>query len=79
MSQFEPGDVVVLKSDSPKMTIVGKNPRGDYRCEWVENGSRCEGSFAFSSLEKVTSKKGMPIFTDEEIDELGPARSGLPF
>jgi uncharacterized protein YodC (DUF2158 family) len=33
---FNPGDVVLLKSGGPLMTVVRKTEPGDYACTWFE-------------------------------------------
>jgi uncharacterized protein YodC (DUF2158 family) len=53
-NQFKPGDVVVLKSGGPKMTVdkVGLNMHKTPRvwCEWFEGSAKHTGNFTPESL-----------------------------
>lgn len=50
---FEPGDVVVLKSFSPKMTVTQVRADGHIECTWFPNEGRPEEAiFPASSLRK---------------------------
>lgn len=53
---FQKGDIVVLKSGGPKMTITGlpnENSRG-YFCEWFdETGTISRARFPGEALKKV--------------------------
>ena len=53
---FQKGDVVVLKSGGPKMTITGlpnEHSRGFF-CEWFdENGALSRARFAGEALKRV--------------------------
>jgi uncharacterized protein YodC (DUF2158 family) len=61
---FEKGDVVVLKSGGPPMTIdslpneekFGKI-RGEYGCKWFKGASEERGSFGGHLLEKYIKPK----------------------
>jgi uncharacterized protein YodC (DUF2158 family) len=53
---MKPGDVVVLKSGGPKMTIekIFKLGNDDYesaRCQWFEGAGMVIGTFPLTSLE----------------------------
>ena len=57
---FEPGDVVVLKSDGPKMTVEGKNKKTGYIiCCWfnMTNDLVCSDEFSPAVLKNI--KKGV--------------------
>ena len=55
--QLKPGDVVVLKSGGPKMTVteVGNNFRGSPKvwCDWLEESKKMTGSFDPTSVKRV--------------------------
>lgn len=34
MAEYKKGDVVMLKSGGPKMTVTGVEPNGDLSCVW---------------------------------------------
>lgn len=55
---FEPGDVVLLKSGGPLMTVnkVAKDMGGVEKvwCDWFEKTSLKHGTFSPASLEKYT-------------------------
>jgi uncharacterized protein YodC (DUF2158 family) len=42
--EFEPGDVVELKSGSPPMTVEGVHPDGDLDLVWWKPNENCFGS-----------------------------------
>jgi uncharacterized protein YodC (DUF2158 family) len=55
------GDVVMLKSDGPKMTVVfiGQEgnmgcPAGHVQCQWFESGKSQREIFPVEALELVT-------------------------
>jgi uncharacterized protein YodC (DUF2158 family) len=58
-SKFSEGDVVVLKSGGPHMTIKGIGQYGmaakadNALCEWFDGTKRNEYVFEFHSIEKV--------------------------
>ena len=58
-TRFKEGDVVVLKSGGPQMTIKGIGKYGlgatedKVLCEWFDGPKRIEHVFEFHSLEKV--------------------------
>ena len=60
---FQVGDVVMLKSGGPKMTITGgpsENIRG-YYCQWFdENGTISRARFPAESLMKVENQGYAP-------------------
>ncbi len=53
--EFEPGDVVQLKSGGPKMTVarVFTSTKGERlaHCEWFVDGKKQFDNFSLSSLE----------------------------
>jgi uncharacterized protein YodC (DUF2158 family) len=55
MSEFKPGDVVVLKSGGPKMTVeqIGNNnfDRPTVWCDWFEGNKKVSDTFPPTSLE----------------------------
>ena len=51
--QFKPGDVVVLKSGGPHMTVVSLEG-GGCNCEWFDQSGRQSGNFLPATLEEVT-------------------------
>lgn len=56
--QFNPGDVVVLKSGGPKMTVetVGNEAFGGKMkvwCVWFEDTKQKSGNFALETLKHV--------------------------
>jgi uncharacterized protein YodC (DUF2158 family) len=60
--QFEPGDVVELKSGGPKMTIKWVATRtfqtisaGDCHCVWFEGATLKESGFPPTALKKTAS------------------------
>lgn len=45
-NKFKIGDVVVLKSDGPEMTIEQIEPNGEFvQCTWFDGGRRERDSF----------------------------------
>jgi uncharacterized protein YodC (DUF2158 family) len=50
------GDVVRLKSGSPKMTITGRDSSRLY-CKWFEGSNLYEGNFPPEALRKVSEEK----------------------
>lgn len=54
---FSPGDVVVLKSGGPMMTIYGpaKNEINTYLCQWFGGGKKLESAFLHANVLKATS------------------------
>jgi len=56
--QFQPGDIVVLKSGSPKMTIESLPEVGrviKVRCSWFDGSKKTTDIFAPEALQKVES------------------------
>jgi uncharacterized protein YodC (DUF2158 family) len=55
MNEFKPGDVVVLKSGGPKMTVeqVGNDglQRPTVWCDWFEGNKKYSDTFPPTSLE----------------------------
>lgn len=58
MDKFQPGDVVVLKSGGPVMTVEkygdflgGERP--EYKCVWFEKNKKHESIFAEDLLESA--------------------------
>lgn len=51
--EFKPGDVVVLKSGGPKMTIAFRAESGNaWVCHWFEGATRRDGGFVPETLKK---------------------------
>lgn len=50
---FKAGDVVYLKSGSPRMTITSEDSDGRYTCEWFDEGKPLSQSFEGLSLKKA--------------------------
>ena len=51
-NELKPGDVVILKSGGPRMTVRSRTADGDLFCNWF-NGRELEGStFANVTLER---------------------------
>lgn len=58
MEEFKIGDVVKLKSGSPKMTIETLKTEENYAyCVWIEDGKKRDGEFDTRTLKKVVPKK----------------------
>ena len=61
MSEFQPGDVVVLKSGGPKMTVdqTGDDSLGRAAvwCDWFEGNKKISDTFPPTSLEKAKPEK----------------------
>lgn len=53
MEDFEIGDVVVLRSGGPKMTVHGLVSDGDVVCQWFESNEVHEENFPKEVLKKV--------------------------
>lgn len=54
MNEIELGDVVVLKSGSPNMTVEdGPFEDDSYKCVWFIEGEVKEKTFHLYSLEKI--------------------------
>lgn len=70
MSQFEAGDIVVLKSGGPDMTVIGKLPRGGYTCRWFISDELKKEEFSENELEKKAPPKKMPVFKKEDLDKI---------
>lgn len=53
-NDFQPGDLVKLKSGGPTMTYSGKHPlSSDAICVWFEEKTKREDRFAYAVLMKV--------------------------
>ncbi len=50
MAEFKKGDIVELKSGSPKMTVLNINETGWIRCQWFSGSKLQEGVFKSPSL-----------------------------
>jgi uncharacterized protein YodC (DUF2158 family) len=55
--QFGVGDVVVLKSGSPLMTVVDKAREGWLVCNWFEDGKVQSSTFPPAALRKAEEDK----------------------
>jgi len=51
---FKPGDVVILKSGGPLMTIEGEKGKLGYPCRWFEGNDPKRGFFPPETIEKYT-------------------------
>ena len=53
MNEFNPGDVVVLKSGGPKMTVdqIEAGSRQKVWCDWFEGSKKFTDTFPPTSLE----------------------------
>jgi uncharacterized protein YodC (DUF2158 family) len=51
--QFEPGDIVQLKSGGPKMTISEIIDGDEAICQWFVQDKRCEETFETVTLTKI--------------------------
>lgn len=55
MSEFKPGDVVLLKSGGPKMTVdqLGNDTFGYAKvwCDWIDGNKKFSDTFPPTSLE----------------------------
>ncbi|KTC81761.1 YodC family protein [Legionella brunensis] len=52
-NQFKVGDVVILKSGGPKMTVVSVEAENELRCTWFVNGEIKEDFFILDILKKT--------------------------
>jgi uncharacterized protein YodC (DUF2158 family) len=56
MDEIKPGDVVVLKSGGPKMTVekIGKNAQGipTAWCVWFEGSTPQKGAFPIQAIDR---------------------------
>lgn len=50
---MKPGDVVVMKSGSPYMTIRWIDDEGEAYCEWFDGKKNLGAKFALIQLKKV--------------------------
>lgn len=66
MANFQRGDVVVLKSGGPKMTVedtgdysqgMGIGPKDGVSCIWFDKTKRMNGVFDAATLEKAPPAK----------------------
>lgn len=66
--KFNPGDVVVLKSNPDvKMVIAYPQSNFVYRCKWLDHDLKVvEADFAFSMLRKVSN----PLIKDDENEQI---------
>lgn len=53
MTAFKEGDVVMLKSGGPAMTVVERLPNGQVTCTWFEKGDRKHCLFKETLLQAV--------------------------
>ncbi|SDU02041.1 YodC family protein [Pseudomonas moraviensis] len=62
MAEFKKGDVVVLRSGGPKMTVVelgdysgyGTGPKDGVKCQWFDKTKRFEDVFDAETLKIYT-------------------------
>jgi uncharacterized protein YodC (DUF2158 family) len=64
--ELKVGDVVRLKSGSPKMTITeigkyGYSEKEQVKCIWFDANKKCEDLFEKETLEIYTQPKPVPI------------------
>jgi uncharacterized protein YodC (DUF2158 family) len=58
MDEFKCGDVVVLNSGSPKMTVGSKGiADASVYCLWFETSFLCTAEFPLASLKKAPEKE----------------------
>lgn len=50
--ELEPGDVVVLRSGGPRMTLRSRNSDGDLYCNWFDGRELKEALFVEATLER---------------------------
>jgi len=56
------GDLVVLKSGGPVMTVYGISPNGNnVNCNWFVGGKLHAGNFPMTILEPARQKKPGPL------------------
>lgn len=66
MAEFKKGDVVVMRSGGPKMTVVdlgdysgyGPGPKDGVKCQWFDKTKRLEDVFDAESIE-IAQKAGL--------------------
>ncbi|MEX5664631.1 DUF2158 domain-containing protein [Pseudomonas neuropathica] len=65
MAEFKKGDVVVMRSGGPKMTVVdlgdysgGLGPKDGVKCQWFDKTKRLEDVFDAESIE-IAPKAGL--------------------
>lgn len=51
-NELKSGDVVVLKSGGPRMTVRSRTPEGDLFCNWFDGRELKGSSFAEVTLER---------------------------
>lgn len=54
--KFKTGDIVVLKSGGPEMTVRDKASNGGYYCQWFAGKKLESGHFPEDSLQNVPTK-----------------------
>jgi uncharacterized protein YodC (DUF2158 family) len=54
-TEFQPGDIVQLKSGGPRMTVEHFDPGSgnEYECQWFDGGALQSGFFPAASLVKI--------------------------
>lgn len=55
MENFQVGDVVVLNSGSPKMTVKMITDSAEIICEWFENTTKRSSRFLVDTIKKYNS------------------------
>lgn len=50
--ELEPGDVVVLRSGGPRMTLRSRNSDGDLYCNWFDGRELKGALFVEATLER---------------------------
>lgn len=70
MEKFQLGDVVVLKSGGPKMTIVKDYNTGFYATCWFNESKMAFGDFTGKSLIKLFVDKEIEIDIHERIQRI---------
>ena len=55
MENFQVGDVVVLNSGSPKMTVKMISDSAEVICEWFENTTKRSSRFLAETIKKYNS------------------------
>jgi len=54
MEDLKAGDVVILKSNSPKMTIIEITSSNKVNCSWFVGNELKTGTFSLESLRKIS-------------------------
>jgi len=58
MKDWDTGDVVVLRSGGPPMTVEGEDEDGEIQCVWFVGEKTKRDAFPADALEKADTKGG---------------------